>query len=83
MALYFFTYDLRKKRDYETLYNELEKFNAVRILESTWCFRRKDMSSKDLRDHFRQFVDTDDGLIVSEVTDWASVKTDGTPKQLS
>ena len=34
MALFFLSYDLRNKRDYQPLYDELKKFNAVRMLES-------------------------------------------------
>lgn len=82
MALYFLTYDLRKSRNYQPLYDELQNFSAVRILESTWCFKRMNTSAKGLRGHFAQYIDSDDGLIVSEVTDWASRKTDGTPKDL-
>lgn len=82
MALFFLTYDLRNSRSYQTLYEELSKFNAVRILESTWCFNRFNIKAKGLRDYFKQFVDSDDGIIVSEVTDWASSNTDGSPNDL-
>lgn len=82
MALYFLSYDLRKSRDYQKLYDELDDFNAVRILESTWCFNRINTSAAGLRDYFKKFVDTDDGVIVSRVPEWASSKTDGTPKDL-
>lgn len=82
MALYFLDYDLRKKRDYQALYNELAKFNAVRVLESSWCFNRINTNCGGLRDHFRQFIDADDGLCVNEVTDWATYKALGTPKDL-
>ena len=83
MSLFFLTYDLRKQRNYQTLYDELGKFNAVRILESSWCFKRINTNSGGLRDHFSQFIDADDGLIVSEVIEWASVRTNGTPTQLT
>lgn len=82
MALYFLTYDLRNSRNYNTLYDELKKFNAVRILESTWCFNRVNTSTKSLRDYFKAYIDKDDGLIVSEVVSWASINTDGTPNDL-
>ncbi|MFA6052336.1 MAG: hypothetical protein WC762_07075 [Methylobacter sp.] len=75
MALYFLEYDLRKQRDYKKLYDELANFGAVRILKSLWCFKRLNTTSKDLRDHFKQFIDKDDGLIVAEVNDWASINT--------
>lgn len=32
MALYLLTYDLRGQRDYQVLWDELEKFRAVRVL---------------------------------------------------
>ena len=83
MALYFLDYDLRKDRDYQELYDELDNFDAVRILESLWCFKRFDASAKGLRDHFKKYIDGDDGLCVSEVTAWATSNTDGSPKNLS
>lgn len=82
MALYFFEYDLRKQRNYQPLYDELKKFNAVRILESLWCFNRVNTSPSALRDHFRQFIDADDAICVSEVVNWATWKTLGSPNQL-
>ena len=82
MALYFLTYDLRKSSSYQPLYDELKNFNAVRILESTWCFNRTNTTAKGLRDYYKKHIDSDDGLMVSEVTDWASFNTDGTPNDL-
>lgn len=82
MALYFLSYDLRKSRDYQKLYDELDDFNAVRILESTWCFNRVNTSAAGLRDYFKELVDADDGLVVSQVEGWATSKADGTPKDL-
>lgn len=82
MALYFFSYDLNNQKNYQKLYAELDRFNAVRILDSTWCFKRVNTSSEGLRDHFKSFVDNDDSFIVSEVTDWASRKTKASPNNL-
>lgn len=82
MTLYTLTYDLRKEKDYQKLYAELKSFNAVKILESTWCFNRYNTSAAQLRDHFRTIVDTDDGLFIGETTNWASYNTQGTPKDL-
>lgn len=82
MALYFVTYDLRNSRDYQKLYDALEGFKAVRVLESTWCFNRINTTSEGLRNYFGTFVDGDDGLLVSEASDWASRKTNGTPNDL-
>lgn len=82
MALYFLNYDLRKTRNYQSLYDELAKFNAVRILESLWCFKRTNTSATSLRDFLKQFVDSDDGICVSEVAHWATWNTIKTPNDL-
>lgn len=82
MALYFLTYDLRKEKDYQKLYDELSSFNAVRVLKSTWCFRRVDTTAEGLREYFKQFIDADDGLLIDESTAWATYKAEGTPKDL-
>jgi hypothetical protein len=82
MALYFLTYDLRSDRDYQKLYDELEKFNAVKVLESTWCFKRVNTSASGLRDYYKKFIDSNDGLLVDESSNWATFNADGTPKDL-
>ena len=82
MALYFIEYDLRKSKNYQPLYDELAKFNAKRILESLWCFNRINTDAAGLRDYFKGFIDADDGIIVSEINDWASNRTLDTPKSL-
>ena len=82
MALFFLSYDLKGKKDYQKLYGELDKFRAVRIVDSTWCFNRVNTSAKGLRDHFKNFIDSDDALIVSEVTDWAGWRVEGSPNDL-
>jgi hypothetical protein len=83
MALYFLEYDLRKQRDYKKLNDELVNFGAVRILKSLWCFNRFNTTSKNLREHFKQFIDKDDGLIVAEVSDWASINVESSPNKLA
>lgn len=82
MALYFIEYDLRKQRNYQALYDELAHFGAVRILESLWCFNRVNTTTANLRDHFRRFIDSDDGIILSEVSNWARHGTQGNPNNL-
>jgi hypothetical protein len=62
MALYFLTYDLRNSRNYQPLYNKLNDLNAVRILESTWCFDRLNTNAEGLTNYFRRLLDGDDGL---------------------
>lgn len=83
MKLFFLTYDLRNQRNYNTLYEELRKLNAVRILESTWCFKLQNtLTAERVREYFRKYIDGDDAIIVSEIAEWASFNTDGHPNQL-
>ena len=65
------TYDHRKEHNYHKFYDTLNSYDAVRILESTWCFKRYKTNAKELRDYFSQVLDIDDGLVVSEVYEWA------------
>ena len=83
MALYFLTYDLRGGGDYQKLYDELGNFDGVQVLESTWCFKRINTSASQLRDHFKEFIDKDDGLLVDQSNSWATFNTNGTPKDLN
>jgi hypothetical protein len=84
MALYLLSYDLRKEgRNYKTLYDELAKFNAIRINESDWCFSRFQTDAPRLRDYFKQFIDSNDALFIAEIAHWASYNTEGTPNDLN
>jgi CRISPR/Cas system-associated endoribonuclease Cas2 len=79
MALYFVDYDLRKQADYNKLYDALESLGANRILESMWAFNHNSTSCSEVRDHLMQFIDIDDGLVVSRVVDWAAYKASKVP----
>ena len=81
-SLYFLEYDLRKSRDYQRLYDALKNVGAVRMLESSWCFRYANTNCVQLRDFFKQFVDGDDAIVVSQVTDWATWNALGNPNSL-
>lgn len=82
MALYFVNYDLRQERDYQALYDALEALGAVRLLESVWCFNQDNTTATAMRNHFRKILDLDDGLLVSEVSEWATRKTMASPYDL-
>ena len=72
---YVVSYDLRKPgRDYQTLYDALEKLNAKRLMQSEWCLRHNDTTAAKLRDHFRQYIDGNDRLLVISLDsgNWAS-----------
>ena len=88
MALFLLSYDLRNERDYQPLYDKLNEFKAVRVLESCWCFKRYNISSTGLRDFFKKFIDKDDGLWISQISvdangpQWAGYNLDGNPNLL-
>ena len=83
MALFFIDYDLRKRKDYPELITELQRIGAIRYLKSNWCVNRADtVTAESLRNHLCAFIDADDGLMVSQVTHWASAKTEKTPNDL-
>jgi len=69
MKSYLVSYDLKKNRNYQKLYDTLDVMGAKRILESTWLFKERNTNSDYLRDYFKTVIDSDDMLIVSEVTD--------------
>jgi hypothetical protein len=81
--LYFVDYDLRGSRDYTKLYEALSALKAVQVLESTYCFEHGNTTAALLRDFFMEHIDADDGVCVTQVSDWATYKTNGSPKNLT
>ena len=70
MTIYVLTYDLNNETSsnaYKPLIDELRKLGAHRILESVWLVSNS-ASAKDLHDHFKTKLDSDDALFVSKVT---------------
>ena len=72
---YVISYDLRKPdRDYQSLYEALESIGAERVLQSQWGVRRNNTKAAKLRDHFWQFMDRNDGILVTAIDgkDWGA-----------
>lgn len=67
MATYTVSYDLIKRKDYETLWTELERLSAHRTQLSYWLVNVNN-TAKELHDHLKAFVDADDSIWVSELT---------------
>ena len=66
--LYMVSYDLtRPVRDYERLWAALARLGAKSVLKSQWVLRNQ-ASAYDLASHFAKFIDSDDKLIVNELT---------------
>ena len=74
---YIISYDLvAPGRDYQTLWDELARMGAHRVLHSQWAVRLTETSAPRLRDHFQQFIDSNDRLLVTclDSSDWAAFK---------
>jgi len=67
MTTYTVAYDLVKRKDYQSLYDELERLGGHRTQESYWLVNVNN-TAKELKDHLASFVDQDDRLWVSELT---------------
>lgn len=75
--LFLISYDLRKARNYQPLYDCFAQWKAVRLLESVWLAQLKGPAPA-VRDVLRNHIDGDDGLAVIEMVpnfDWATIKT--------
>jgi hypothetical protein len=67
MKLYQISYDLRKQRDYPSLYERIKAYGTwCHTLESTWIIVT-DQTSVQIRDNLRQAMDKDDGLLVTRL----------------
>ena len=64
MACYIISYDLKKERDYQSLYDGIKSYGTwARITESTWAIVT-DESAVQVRDRLLSLVDSDDRLFV-------------------
>ena len=76
--LYILAYDLvTPGQDYPQLHNALAAFQAVRVQDSVWAFRRYNTDADGLVRYFRNFVDTNDRLLVVAVDKWGSLNSYG------
>jgi hypothetical protein len=67
MTVFIITYDLnRPGQNYPDLMAELKKLEAHRALESFWLINLNN-SAKEVVDHFKQFIDNNDAIWVSEL----------------
>lgn len=75
MPVFLISYDLIKRKDYDTLLAELARIGAQRYLLSQWAVQRGEaVTAPALRDHLKQFIDADDRLFVARLgSDWASL----------
>lgn len=86
MAVYVICYDLVNERgshDYKPLWNRLEELDCHKTQYSVWLGSFTN-SAKEVHDHFKAYLDKDDRLMVSELTNehWYSNAMAGTNEWL-
>jgi CRISPR/Cas system-associated endoribonuclease Cas2 len=64
MGLFVVSYDLRKKKDYQTLWDEMDRLGGHKPLLSVYFLNVDVDTASELRDHLSKFIDDDDQLIV-------------------
>ena len=65
MALFAISYDLVKRKDYPKLWEEFERLDGHKPVNSVYLINLDNTAVED-RDHIQQFIDDDDRLIVIE-----------------
>lgn len=63
MSQFLISYDLRKQRNYQPLWDLLRASSAVKVLESVWLLN-SNAGAGAIRDHLMTVIDKDDGVIV-------------------
>jgi hypothetical protein len=74
MALYLISYDLThhaSMNQYKELIGELKRLGAQKAQLSEWVWRSNNTPT-EIRDHLQKFIHTDDRLLITAVSDWAS-----------
>ena len=80
MKIFNVSYDLRNQRDYDSLYDRLNKLGGKRVLESMWTLKLDDsVNSGMVRDDLKRFMDSDDGIFVAEMKSYAWNNLDNNP----
>ena len=75
MGRYLVSYDLDKPgQDYPRIISELERLGGIKILYSEWIVRVS-WTAAELRDHLRNFIDSNDMLLVVALTGEAAWTT--------
>jgi hypothetical protein len=70
MTTFVITYDLNKEEssaDYKPLIDELRRLSAHRYQASSWVANLNN-TAKEVHDHFKALMDSNDALWVSELT---------------
>ena len=67
------TYDLHKpEKDYEELFKALKTYSWAHPQGSVW-FLKTSKSVSEIMKHLKTHIDSDDGLIITGVSDWSVI----------
>jgi CRISPR/Cas system-associated endoribonuclease Cas2 len=64
MGLFVISYDLNRTKNYQRVYDEMDRLGGHRALESVFLVNLNQDDPNSVLAHFRRFVDDDDTLIV-------------------
>lgn len=67
MKVYQISYDLRKQRNYDVLYERIKTYSWCHVLESCWVVTTQQSAAK-VRENLAQVMDQDDGLLVTRLS---------------
>ncbi|MDG1286678.1 MAG: hypothetical protein P8P30_03830 [Rickettsiales bacterium] len=73
MPFYAITYDLNNEKNYPKIQKEFEKLNSHKAAYSFYLVKNT-ASTKQMLEHFKQFVDEDDTLVVVRIDDVESYR---------
>jgi CRISPR/Cas system-associated endoribonuclease Cas2 len=79
MGTYLISYDLRKQKNYQPLYDLLKQWKASKLLESVYIIENMKGNAAAIRDIIQNTIDNDDWLTVINLpanVDWATVRCD-------
>ncbi len=69
MGLFVVSYDLIKQKDYQPLWDELKRMGGHKPVESVYFLNLVTDSATAVATHLRQFIDSDDFLVVVKFTE--------------
>lgn len=67
MAIFLATYQLNKQKDYQALWDEFGRLGAHKAMRDTYLLDVNLSTSRQLRDHLRMLIDSDDMLFVAKL----------------
>ena len=68
MAVHLVSYDLNRRKEYTRLITRIKQYTHAQVLYSQWLVQT-DLTPKQLGDDLINYMDADDGILVSEMID--------------